>query len=294
MSVAHVQDLELYHYAESLCSQKARIGLAEKKLPYKSHHIMICDVNPDCQNLSPEYLVINPRGLVPTLVHRGEPVYDAHRMIRYVDEKYPDSGVRLWPSDQQRQQIANYWFEEAMLKEDLPMDGNFGNAVASISLPILVNTLQRQPLKVLQAKMARHPLRQNAEIFLNLHQQGWEVSEDAHGRVLSLLTDGLLRVEKQLERSGGPWLLGDYSITDITMMACFHRFEDVRLDAILAEPALRKTSDYWQRLQQRPSYREAVLDWHEEENWRSAIREVFGTGESKLLQPLRRKLASAA
>ena len=293
MSVAYEQELELYHYSESLCSQKARIGLAEKRLPYKSHHIMICDVNADCQNLSPEYLQVNPRGLVPTLVHKGEPVFDAHRIIKYVDEQYPTSGVRLWPSDKQREQIANFWFEEAMLKEDLPMDGNFGLAVGSISLPILVHTLRRQPLKILQARMATHPLRQNAEIFLNLHQHG-VASPEAHEKVLNLLTDGMLRVERQLARSGGPWMLGDFSITDVTMMAVFHRFEDVRLDAIFAEPSLRKTADYWQRLQQRPSYREAVINWHDEENWRKTIREVFGERPSPLFAPFREKLALAA
>jgi hypothetical protein len=134
------------------------------------------------------------------------------------------------------------------------------------------------------------------ELFLVFRHDGHggEVSQDAQERVLNLLTEGLIRVERQLGRSGGPWLLGDYSITDITMMVCFHRFEDVRLDAILFETSLRRTADYWLRLQQRPSYREAVLDWHEEENWRSATREVFGEGQSPQLELLRQKIASAA
>ena len=41
MTIAHQQELELYHYSESFCSQKARLGMAEKDLNYKSNHIVI-------------------------------------------------------------------------------------------------------------------------------------------------------------------------------------------------------------------------------------------------------------
>jgi len=44
------QELELYHYAESLCSQKARVGLAEKQLDYRSRHIVLCDIAEDSQS----------------------------------------------------------------------------------------------------------------------------------------------------------------------------------------------------------------------------------------------------
>ena len=106
MKIPFEQEFELYHYGESLCSQKARLGMAEKQLNYRSHHIVICDVAEQCQNLTEEYIRVNPKGIVPTLIHYGEQVFDAHEIIRYVDKIYPDSGVRLWPSDPERLSIA--------------------------------------------------------------------------------------------------------------------------------------------------------------------------------------------
>ena len=294
MSVPYEQELELYHVGESLCSQKARIGLAEKALPYKSNHTMICDINPNCQNLSPEYLQVNPKGIVPTLVHNGEPVYDAHVIIKYLDDLYPNSGARLWPDEAQLQATARDWFDEGMLKEDVPLGASFGNAIPAISVPILAHTLQRQPLEVVEKNMARHPLKERAEIFLNLRKHGGELPPELLATSLQTLCKGLLRVNRQLAESGGPWLLGDFSMSDITMMACFHRFEDVRLDDIFDEPALPELAAYWQRLQDRPSYTSAVTDWHDEENWRSAIVEVYGSGKSPVLAEMRQTLAAMA
>jgi len=112
MTIAHQQELELYHYSESLCSQKARLGMAEKDLNYKSNHIVICDVAEECQNLNSNYLEVNPKGIVPTLVHKGMPVYDAHRIIKYLDDQYPERGNKLWPQDENRKKIAAHWFNE--------------------------------------------------------------------------------------------------------------------------------------------------------------------------------------
>ena len=111
MSVPWQREFELYHCNESLCSQKARVGFLEKALRFASHHIMLCDINRDCQNLSPDYLAVNPKGQVPTLVHRGEPVYDAHRIVKHIDDAYPDSGVRLWPGELRQRILAEQWFQ---------------------------------------------------------------------------------------------------------------------------------------------------------------------------------------
>ena len=56
--------LELYHHGSSVCAAKVRIVLEEKGLEYKKHYIDILKG----EQFNPEYLKINPKGVVPTLV----------------------------------------------------------------------------------------------------------------------------------------------------------------------------------------------------------------------------------
>ncbi len=284
MTIAHEQELELYHYGESLCSQKARLGMAEKGLDYKSRHIVICDVAEECQNLSTDYLKVNPKGIVPTLVHKGEPVYDAHRIIKYVDEQYPDSGTRLWPEDEDRQQIAAHWFDEGMLDENGRYGSTFGLAIPILSHPILAHALNRQPLDLVVEKYRHHPLESRGKRFTALRRDGTAFPPEVTTTALESVCRGLRDINHLLDRFGGPYLLGEFTLPDITMMACFHRLEDVRLTDLLDHDAVPLVNGYWQRLQDRPSYTDAVIAWHDDVNWRSALLEIFGDQKSPRLE----------
>jgi hypothetical protein len=66
------------------------------------------------------------------------------------------------------------------------------------------------------------------------------------------------------------------------MMACFHRLKDVKLDVLLFHEAIPLIASYRDCLQERKTYQEAVLDWHDEENWRAALKVVYGEGPSPL------------
>ena len=282
MKIPFEQEFELYHYGESLCSQKARLGMAEKQLNYKSHHIVICDVAEQCQNLTEEYIRVNPKGIVPTLIHYGEQVFDAHEIIRYVDKIYPDSGVRLWPSDPERLSIAQKWFDEGMLKENERYGSNFGMGIPILSHPILAQTLQKQPLDLVVQKYRNHPIESRGKRFTTLRREGRAFPKEIFTEALSHVCRGLIEMNELLDRFGGPWLLGDFTLPDITMMACFHRLKDVKLDVLLNHEAIPLMARYWDGLQKRKSYQEAVLNWHDEENWRAALKVVYGEGPSPL------------
>ena len=86
--------LTLYNAAHSTCSQKVRICLAEKSLPFEDIKL---DLGKGKDHLKPEYLKINPNGVVPTLVDDGNIIIDSSVICEYLDEKYPV--VRLVPED---------------------------------------------------------------------------------------------------------------------------------------------------------------------------------------------------
>ena len=74
--------LKLYHAKWSLCSQMVRVAMEEKGLSYESNLIKLCDQYPEAENLSPEYLAINPKGIVPSLDLDGEIVTESTNIIK--------------------------------------------------------------------------------------------------------------------------------------------------------------------------------------------------------------------
>ena len=77
--------LELYHDSDSIMSFKVRFCLAEKGLEWQEHRIVLGRF----ENLTPEYLEINPGGVVPSLVHDGNVILESSVINEYLDEVFP-------------------------------------------------------------------------------------------------------------------------------------------------------------------------------------------------------------
>src|SRR6478672_7959641 len=85
--------LELFHNDMSTASQRVRFVLAEKKLDWTDRHLNLGAA----EQHQPDYLRINPNGMVPALVDDGASIADASVITEYLEEKYPESP--LMPAD---------------------------------------------------------------------------------------------------------------------------------------------------------------------------------------------------
>jgi glutathione S-transferase len=79
------QGVHVLHFAGSSCSQKLRVFLNLKGIPWQSHPIDL----PAYENMQPWFLGINPRGLVPVLVHDGAVYIESNDIIQYLEQKFP-------------------------------------------------------------------------------------------------------------------------------------------------------------------------------------------------------------
>ncbi len=77
--------VHVLHFMGSSCSQKLRIFLDLKKIPWQSHPIDL----PGYENMQPWFLGINPRGLVPVLVDNGAVHIESNDIIQYLEKKFP-------------------------------------------------------------------------------------------------------------------------------------------------------------------------------------------------------------
>lgn len=77
--------VHVLHFAGSSCSQKLRIFLNLKGIPWQSHPVDL----PGNENFQPWFLGINPRGLVPVLVDDGAVHIESNDIIQYLEKKFP-------------------------------------------------------------------------------------------------------------------------------------------------------------------------------------------------------------
>jgi glutathione S-transferase len=92
--------VHVLHFSGSSCSQKLRIFLNLKKIPWQSHPIDL----PSYENMQPWFLGINPRGLVPVLVHDGAVYIESNDIIQYLEKKFPTP--RLIPAGHENEVAA--------------------------------------------------------------------------------------------------------------------------------------------------------------------------------------------
>ena len=85
--------VQLYHFWSSVCSVRCRMALDEKGVKWESKYIDLFKFD----QLTPEYLAINPDGVVPTLVCDGQPIRESVIINEYIDDAF--RGPSLIPAD---------------------------------------------------------------------------------------------------------------------------------------------------------------------------------------------------
>ena len=269
IELPHSSEFELYHNALSLCSMKARVCMAELQVPYRSHHIDLIETG-SYETISRAFLSVNPGGTVPVLVHNGCPVYESHEQIRYAALHAPPGSPALVPEDPDLRAQMEYWIDRSSITDDPLNQGelSIGNAIPPLTFPLFATMMERIPMSKVFDGLLFHPDRRRPVLFLALKLVG------IHGmHYLPPLTAFLERsrvqvgehldqLEEQLKREG-PWILGAcFSLADVSWLVIFERLMQTDyLHLYLGGGRRPACATYWERLQARPAYREAILGY---------------------------------
>jgi glutathione S-transferase len=264
----HEREFELYHNALSLCSMKVRVCLAELGIPYRSHPIDLIETGA-YENIGRRFLAVNPAGTVPVLLHRGHPVYESHEQIRYAAAHAPAGSPSLVPDDPEQRARMEAWIDRSSLTEDPLAHGeeSAGNAVPGLTTPLFAAMIEKIPVRHIAEGLLFHFDRRRPLMFLAFKARGLEGFSKLGPAVKILqrsrrqMAAHLDALEAQLERSGGPFIVGEsFTLADVSWLVIFERLAQVDLlHAFIGEGRRPACTAYWRALTARPSYREAIL-----------------------------------
>ena len=106
--------MTIYTLGLSLCSQRVRMTLLEKRVPYTERLLNMAKA----ENLEPDYIALNPRALVPTLTFDDRVLFDSATIMRFINNWF--EGPELAPPDPADFQAMNRWIGRS---DDFPIRG---------------------------------------------------------------------------------------------------------------------------------------------------------------------------
>jgi glutathione S-transferase len=223
--------LELWHEWNSVHSFKVRVVLAEKNLGWHSHRLELLKF----EHLQPQYLQLNPNGVVPTLVHDGRTILESSVICQYLDEVFPEPP--LLPADALGRAQARIWLKY--------FDDVLHPALRAISFERLYRPLLAAlPREEVERRLAAHPNPSRAKAFFEANPAPAD---------LGPFTEAIERVEAALR---GEWLAGErFGLADVALAPFAERLVHLGLDHLWLEH--RKTGEWVRRVLARSSVRAA-------------------------------------
>lgn len=191
--------LELYHAEPVANSVKVLICLKEKQLEFVSHYVNLLLG----EQHEPEYLAVNPNGIIPTLVHDGNVITESSVINEYLDEAFPAPALR--PQAPLERARMRTWTKY--------VDDYFGPAASRIGWHYLLHPIaSRWSPQERERRLSRIPMKDRREKWSTVANQSFSPGQLAEAR--EQVAEGVSKMESLLQRDG--WMAGGaYSLADI-------------------------------------------------------------------------------
>ena len=235
--------MRLYHNPISTCSQKVRLVLAEKGLTYED---AVIDLQKG-EQFAPEYMKLNPNGVVPTLEDNGNIMIESTLINEYLEDAYPEKS--LAPVDPAQRHAMRHFCKRI----DDALHGACGIATYAIGVRPMLLMRPKEEVDALIDQipdMTRRETRR-AVVELGVKAPAFLNAMEIHREVFDLANDKL---------DNNQWLVGNgCSLADCTLLPYVLRLDHLCLtNEITVRPNLAR---WYETMQARPSFDIAVTRW---------------------------------
>ena len=237
--------LTLYDFGNSVCCQKVRITLRAKDLDWEARRVDLFK----SEQYDPQYLKMNPKGVVPTLVHDGKPVIESTLICEYLDEAFPDPP--LIPKDAYARTRMRLWSKL--------VDEGLHDGVTELSFSAMFRERMRNMTEEQRQTRFRNvgdPRR--TDRFKSTYELGAKSPFVMHG--IAAYERAFKLLEETLAGQGGPWVVGPTpTLADVNLMPYAARLENLGLlgDWLDIRPRVR---DWWAMAREWPHFKSGLRD----------------------------------
>ena len=239
--------VELYHFWSSVCSVRVRMALEEKGVSWTSRYVDLFKFD----QMRPEYLAINPDGVVPTLVHDGQVVRETSIICEYIDDAF--DGPALIPAAP----LAAARMRQFVRACDAGLEPIAKLTMVKYILPKLRN---RWNATELLHQAALRP----TKFLKDLHTRAvrGEIPTDELDQASADIAALLDRLEATLRP--GSWIIGDeFSLAELAIAPYMYRLSALGADQFWSAEQRPRIHSWYTRLSARPAFRTAV-SWPDE------------------------------
>ncbi len=236
--------ITLYDFGNSVCCQKVRITLREKGLDWKPIRVDLFKA----EQYDPDYLKLNPKGLVPTLVHDGNAINESTLICEYLDDAFPEPPLK--PADAAGRARMRMWSKF--------VDEGLFEGVTEISFSAMFRErMKNMPEEIRQVRFRNIGDPRRRDRFMSTYEKGVQSPYVLHAIGAC---ERAFKLMEQTLAEGGPWLLGERpTLADINMMPFVARLSYLGLLEVWTDKRPHINA-WWERVQQWPSFRTGLSD----------------------------------
>lgn len=239
--------LELYHHGSSACAAKVRFALEEKRLPWTGRYVDILRG----EQFEPEFLALNPKAVVPVLVHDGAVLTESTVICEYLDEVFPE--ISLMPHAPLERARVRVWTKA--------VDEELHPACSAITYVVSHrHTIRRSGAVSFEEFLSRGA--HEGVAARTLKWQWIQHGLEAPGALdkIRLYLAYLEKMEQALAVS--TWLVGGkFTMADIAMAPYVNRLAALSMQDLWENGRLPRVAQWFERVRARPSFEPAFVDW---------------------------------